>query len=59
MKIWLDDQLDDPNAPDRHTLRKVGLQQKYRDFKRLIKQAIEGSKNIEARSFDNDLEEVD
>lgn len=60
MKIWLDDQLDDPNAPARHTPEGWTSAKTPSDFKRLIKQAIESGENIEAISFDNDLgEEVE
>ena len=57
MKIWLDDQLDVPDLPRRHTPPGwVGAKNAY-EFKKLITEAVEKGEEIEGIDFDNDLGE--
>ena len=57
MKIWLDDQLDDPETPVRHTPDGWTGAKTSSEFKKLIDGALENREPIEAISFDNDLGE--
>lgn len=60
MKIWLDDQLDDPETPIRHTPDGWTGAKTSSEFKKLIEDALGSGESIEAISFDNDLgEEVE
>jgi hypothetical protein len=57
MKIWLDDQLHDPVAPNRHTPEGwVGCKDD-KEFKAAVVRAMESGEGIDEMSFDNDLGE--
>lgn len=55
MKIWLDDQLNDPAAPGRHTPEGWVGASNFEEFRALIEQALENKEQIEVIDFDNDL----
>ena len=57
MKIWLDDQLDDPSTPNRHVPEGFVGAKNAVDFKRLVEQAVENGEVIEEIHLDNDLGE--
>ncbi len=57
MKIWLDDQLDDPKLKVRHTPEGWTGAKNASEFKKLIDDAMESGEPIEAINFDNDLGE--
>ncbi len=57
MKIWLDDQLDDPETPVRHTPEGWIGAKTSSEFKKIVEDALEKGESIEAISFDNDLGE--
>ncbi|MDO8664434.1 MAG: hypothetical protein Q7K44_02715 [Candidatus Liptonbacteria bacterium] len=57
MKIWLDDQLDDPNTPTRHTPEGYIGVKRGEDFKKLITDAHTKNEPIEIIHLDNDLDE--
>lgn len=57
MKIWLDDQLDDPETPVRHTPEGWVGAKTSSEFKKFVEDALENGEPIEAISFDNDLGE--
>jgi hypothetical protein len=57
MKIWLDDQLHDPAAPNRHTPEGwVGCKD-GKEFKAAVTKAMESDEGITALDLDNDLGE--
>lgn len=57
MKIWLDDQLDDPETTRRHTPDGYVGAKKFEEFKLLIEGANSKNESAETISFDNDLGE--
>ena len=57
MRIWLDDQLDDPNTPKRHVPEGWVGAKNFSQFKALVEQAGSTGEKIEAIDFDNDLGE--
>lgn len=57
MKIWLDDQLDDINAPDKNLPEGYVGAKTFAEFKAAIEDALARDEKIEAISFDNDLGE--
>jgi hypothetical protein len=57
MKIWLDDQLDDPEAPRRHTPEGWVGCRNDKEFKAAVTHAVASGETIEEIRFDNDLGE--
>jgi len=55
MKIWLDDQIDDPETPKRHTPDGWVGAKNFRQFKALVEETLASGKSIEIIDFDNDL----
>lgn len=55
MKIWLDDQLDDPELPARHVPDGWIGAKNSEEFKRLVTEAKERGEKIESLDLDNDL----
>jgi hypothetical protein len=55
VKIWLDDQLNDPHAPNRHTPEGWVGCKNGDEFKEAVTRAMELGEGIDEMSFDNDL----
>ena len=55
MKIWLDDQIDDQDAPERHAPEGWTGVRNFAEFKALIERAPPTGEPIETIDFDNDL----
>ncbi len=55
MKIWLDDQLDDPELPARHTPDGWVGAKSSEEFKKIVRDAKKNGDKIEALELDNDL----
>ena len=55
MRIWLDDQLDNPEYPERSTPEGWVGAKNFKEFKRLIGAALAKGEKIEAINYDNDI----
>jgi len=55
MKIWLDDQLDDPELLARQVPKGWVGAKNFEQFKKLIEESINSGEPIDALDFDNDL----
>jgi hypothetical protein len=55
MKIWLDDQLDDPELPARHAPEGWVGAKSSEEFKRIVTEARERGEGIKNLELDNDL----
>lgn len=55
MKIWLDDQLDDTERPERLTPAGFRGARNFAEFKALIEKSVRDNELIEVIDFDNDL----
>ncbi|OGN09942.1 MAG: hypothetical protein A3C61_03530 [Candidatus Yanofskybacteria bacterium RIFCSPHIGHO2_02_FULL_39_10] len=55
MKIWLDDQLDDPELKARHVPKGWIGAKSSEEFKAIVTEAKEKGDKIEALELDNDL----
>jgi hypothetical protein len=57
MKIWLDDQFDDPDLPERKPPEGYVGVHNFVEFRSILEEAIQKGEPIEAIDFDNDLGE--
>jgi hypothetical protein len=57
MKIFLDDQIDEPGMPNRKVPEGFIGVRNFVEFKRMLEEALARGEKIEALDFDNDLGE--